>query len=338
VFFKLSTFSPANITEIYNVLDIGYNDSIARGSKKINCDVTGNGGGIICYGFLLNALLVKDWLYGNLNHSTSTYGLYDFKISPIIDNIIAANITLSSIIPANRINVNTKLTETDYSYYNNKTLKNRGGKNSYYSQKDYFPNCNDILAKAPPQNYYFDEIVVISDGACGSTCAAFITQLSYYGNCKVMTHGGIVGYDMDISSFAGGNVLEWVAFASDTNNTSIVTPLTNTGRARFNFNEAYLGNLDTPKEFMNYRGDYHTYMWDAVFSSNYTNSLKNVERLYATAYTIFSPNSSVPNNNPTLIIIIVASIAGVLILTIGCIVIFRYYKKRDNSRYNLISQ
>jgi len=152
---------------------------------------------------------------------------------------------------------------------------------------------------------------------------------------------------MDMSSFAGGNVLEWVAFANDTNNTNIVSPLTTTGRTRFNFNEAYLANQDVPKEFINYRGDYHTYMWDAVFSSNYVTSLKNIERLYATAYTIFnntptSSNSSVPkNNNQTrnLVIIIVASIVGALILAIGSIIIYRHYKNRDgSSSYKLMKQ
>jgi len=151
---------------------------------------------------------------------------------------------------------------------------------------------------------------------------------------------------MDMSSFAGGNVLEWVAFANDTNNTNIVSPLTTTGRTRFNFNEAYLANQDVPKEFINYRGDYHTYMWDAVFSSNYVTSLKNIERLYATAYTIFNntptSSSSVPkNNNQTrnLVIIIVASIVGALILAIGSIIIYRHYKNRDgSSSYKLMKQ
>ena len=55
----------------------------------------------------------------------------------------------------------------------------------------------------------WSEIGLITDGMCGSACAAFTTAMLFSGNVTVFSYGGLPGEPMDTSSFCGGNVESW---------------------------------------------------------------------------------------------------------------------------------
>jgi len=118
---------------------------------------------------------------------------------------------------------------------------------------------------------------------CGSACAHFTSQLRFYNKVKaVLTHGGILGQDLAISSFPGGDVLPWAQFTTLVNDSTIIAQFPTNAIANFNHHESYLGDSDTPCEFEKYTADYHIYMWDAIFNNN------GLEKLYATTAKLFS--------------------------------------------------
>jgi len=124
---------------------------------------------------------------------------------------------------------------------------------------------------------------------CASTCAQFVLRMHYYKKASFLTHGGIVGQDMPFFALPGGDVYEWNQVAQGAKRTKLPV-LSTTGVFRFNFNEMYIGNEQTPAEFQRFYGQFHTYMWDSVFNTdiNTVNALITLERLYATGNTLWN--------------------------------------------------
>lgn len=63
------------------------------------------------------------------------------------------------------------------------------------------------LSQGWPQ-WKFDEIIIVSDGTCGSACSTFVSKLMTSNNVRVVTIGGRKGGVIDSSSFAGGGVIK----------------------------------------------------------------------------------------------------------------------------------
>lgn len=86
------------------------------------------------------------------------------------------------------------------------------------------------------------DIIIITEGTCGSACSMFVTKFQRYGRAVVVSHGGLPGVDvqlrlfinkhpcvervsiqsdcifqMDSSSFGGGNVEDWPNFVQSLN-------------------------------------------------------------------------------------------------------------------------
>jgi len=273
--FKLSTLMIKSHVHFKEVLDNAYRDAMSKGIQHLIVDVTSNGGGYVCLSYLLTSLLVREWENGN-------WELYDFRVSPTTDRMVQYD--EPEIRPSTRINPTTKRSYTDFSYYSQKVPIVRGGKESYYTQKTYYPDCDyyyDFYGTPP---YYFDKILFITDGLCASSCALLVTKMSYHGKAAVLTHGGIFEYEMDISTTPGGNVYDWSYFTNRLHHVELPS-LPTTAATRFTFNELYIGQEMTPREFERYPANFHTYMWDAVYNSDIESKygIMNLEKLYATA-------------------------------------------------------
>jgi hypothetical protein len=65
--------------------------------------------------------------------------------------------------------------------------------------------------------YYFDKIIILTDGTCGSACAYFATKMKVDQKAYLVSTGGVVGQPMDIAAFAGGNVEDWQPYLDDVN-------------------------------------------------------------------------------------------------------------------------
>ena len=105
---------------------------------------------------------------------------------------------------------------TDTSF-NEPIARKRGGTSSNYSQLVFF--AVPLPSDTPNMwmnngGYYFDKIIVLTDGTCGSACAYFSTKLKQDKKAWIVSAGGVLGQDMDISSFAGGNVEDWDSYVN----------------------------------------------------------------------------------------------------------------------------
>jgi len=66
---------------------------------------------------------------------------------------------------------------------------------------------DDDAAWAPPRYVGRDRLVILTDGTCGSTCACFTKIPQEAGHATFVGAGGVWNEGMDVSSFAGGFVV-----------------------------------------------------------------------------------------------------------------------------------
>jgi len=101
----------------------------------------------------------------------------------------------------------------NFDWYDKSEIYNRGGINAKYSQPFSFM-CTDMYTYPPNTHGYFDvdDIMILSDGLCGSTCSNFIKAFAEYQKAKIVTFGGLLNKQMDSSSFSGGLVMKSSSF------------------------------------------------------------------------------------------------------------------------------
>jgi len=157
---------------------------------------------------------------------------------------------------------------TDNSFYYNTTQYTRGGRTSKYSRRDYFSDCSSVFSSFPVSvNYYFPKILFSTDGACVSTCNSVITHLKDTNNIITLSYGGLLGLDLDIASFAGGNVVDWADFVSAIADNNYASLMTCSASIRFTHHEVYAEGATLPKEYVRQPSDYHAYMWEPVYDN-----------------------------------------------------------------------
>src|SRR5690606_23268447 len=54
-----------------------------------------------------------------------------------------------------------------------------------------------------------NDLIILTDGSCGSTCGMFVSLMQYLKKAKVVSVGGIKGQKMDVASFKGASVLSY---------------------------------------------------------------------------------------------------------------------------------
>jgi len=78
------------------------------------------------------------------------------------------------------VNVETRkeYEEDDFSWYYTPHRYVRGGTASNYTTKAFFPNeCEDYAMIAEKQTYFFKNVLILTDGTCGSACSLFVSQM-----------------------------------------------------------------------------------------------------------------------------------------------------------------
>ena len=100
------------------------------------------------------------------------------------------------------------------SNYRNSIRKNWGPSGTIVSQLGEFNFCYDTLMYMPTvgagyDRNWFTQVGLVTDGTCGSACSLFSTLLTTNGDAVAFSYGGQANTAMDISSFCGGNVLEY---------------------------------------------------------------------------------------------------------------------------------
>jgi hypothetical protein len=97
-------------------------------------------------------------------------------------------------------------------YFTNPMIYRRGGKDVPFTQKRVL-SCEGLdgtFKLLPIQvkklSSLVDNVVVLTDGTCGSACSQFISKMYVDNLVTTVSFGGVQGEEMDISAFNGGDV------------------------------------------------------------------------------------------------------------------------------------
>lgn len=187
-----------------------FDQFLAAGVTNLVIDLTNNGGGMVCLGLFLHQYL-----------SGATSGIPGFqstsRANPLAQKIVERNIAqgiphyLSSYASSNWLLTDGTRMPKDYNYNNPPTPYDINDQNQPTSQRftDWCPSPSPgvTLPSTPP--FDMNNIVIISNGYCASTCALFTTLMFEHHGTKIATFGGNLNRSMQFKGMAGNQVLEW---------------------------------------------------------------------------------------------------------------------------------
>lgn len=177
----------------------GIDEGISRGLDRLIIDLSLNGGGHICTGrSLLNYLFPME----------QNWGPTDMPVSPLSINLTDSSLQVEDVTfwtPQQwRDEDGYQFTNTSWLYPG--VEKQRGHFSRNFSQLIHAssrscPHGNGNSFPARQLNP--SEILIVSHGFCGSTCALFANHLHQYENVKTLSVGGLGQQQMAYSSFPG---------------------------------------------------------------------------------------------------------------------------------------
>ncbi|KAI8849805.1 hypothetical protein BC829DRAFT_390740 [Chytridium lagenaria] len=192
----------------------------AGGARNLLIDVSRNGGGVI------------------LPIPQHTFVEYDIRLSPTMSflsrNADAPSTTGSSSATyfstgdLRSVNGSPSILDPGRTF-------TRGGSESTYSNQFEYTTCKDFtrqfLESVPrlERGWRAENVVFVSDGVCGSTCAESVRALRDGRNVRSVVYGGRTGTSFQPTSYEGGVVAQFGEILSDA--TSVSTRA-NTSRPR----------------------------------------------------------------------------------------------------------
>ncbi|KAI8891356.1 hypothetical protein K501DRAFT_265219 [Backusella circina FSU 941] len=167
-----------------------------EGIQKIILDLSSNTGGDACIGeFVLNSFFKETPVY-----------VSDIKYSPFLARVIQKAIGKDTTKWKDYKNPHYNGADWFTSYIKHE----RGGKQVLFSQPISL-NCNtfnEVFTKNitlyENKMWKASDMMILSDGRCGSTCAILASRLHLSHGVSTMSVGGIKGNRMQYSSFPGG--------------------------------------------------------------------------------------------------------------------------------------
>ena len=199
-----------------------------------------------------------EWLYATLTSTAFLQDQYVYLLGryPTPFDDLRARVLLSRSEERNWGGV-----EAEYSALHTMACEHICEVDSWYGPPTENATCLDNARRFSAQ---FTRVALVTDGTCGSACAAFSTAMLFSGDVTVYGYGAEPGAAMDISSFCGGNVEEWDYFWPElTNRLSVTSFLANfstkalpdfdaaspplhlptTAMTRFNFHQLFFRHL-----------------------------------------------------------------------------------------------
>ncbi|CAO3617639.1 unnamed protein product [Cunninghamella echinulata] len=183
----------------------GLDDFKKKGVKKIILDLSSNGGGDACAGeFIINTF------FG----STPDYPS-DIKYSPFVERMIKKAYEQ----PGTKWSDYKSKEFTGADWYTHTNAYTRGKEQVKFSQPISL-SCkrweSDLtLKKHNSYRWKSEDIMILSDGRCGSTCAIVASRLRISHNVATLGLGGIAGNQMQFASFPGGESQRLSGFLLD---------------------------------------------------------------------------------------------------------------------------
>ena len=238
-------------------------------------------GGIIRLSDLVLTMLVPGWKHFNeTNTFDGVWNLYDLKNNRFNDNWV--NQSFAPDIYTTYLDATDGIQYAASAWYDGGSVsKTFGAFSANFTRKAYvmtfsssFPrywpgSCNAFSNLTAP--YYFEKIFLVTDGTCGSACSYFISKLQKEGGATVMTYGGsqLASLYPDISSFAGGNVVQYAQLAQIVAESGEpLPPIPSNAVLTFNFHEMFMIGSSVPREFQRFQGDYHSFLYSPLTTIN----------------------------------------------------------------------
>ncbi|KAH8990807.1 hypothetical protein EDB92DRAFT_724534 [Lactarius akahatsu] len=180
----------------------------ASGVTNLLIDVTNNGGGYVCLGLFLHQFLAGTQA-GFPGFQTTS------RANPLAQKIVKAGIqqghnsSISIYAPDNWQFLNGTQMPPDFDYNDPSVPFIINGRNDPTSQRfeDICPALGVTIPTAPP--FDLNQIAIIGNGNCASTCATFTTVMSERHQTKIAVFGGNSSQSIQYKGMAGNQVLEW---------------------------------------------------------------------------------------------------------------------------------
>lgn len=257
---RLASFSTSDGYWVQSVKGVVTGRSTYKLNGNLIIDVSENGGGSVCLNYDTLAYLVKAWAdLSVMNGSDIVYSLYDLRESEL----------LKLLYQFGDLDYSDAINKTDGSYlgttyYTNPTSRTIGSKTSNYTQVFNWNPCGTSNLYFGTPSQYFDKIIVLTDGRCGSSCAYFVSQLRENNKVRIVSYGGLYGEPLATSSFAGGNVYTW-DYVRSVVTTVPANPYSSyvAFNVRENFSPASYPS--TPRQFERLEADWYLPIWDSLW-------------------------------------------------------------------------
>ncbi|CAG8462197.1 10176_t:CDS:2 [Acaulospora colombiana] len=208
----ISTLSQTQIETVYVNLNKGFRSFAERKIEKVVLDLSDNGGGTIEVSEYIILLLFPDITPG-FQFDERLTDLYKLAIETTSDNLL-----LAPTPPFNYhsyVTAENKQNFTSAQQFFGNNVFTRGGIQDNYSSK-FFINYEAVLREIlkvvqgpnpPPLNWTRDNIIILSNGFCGSACSYVAQILAEKKQIKTIAVGGLLSQEqLSYSSFPGGFV------------------------------------------------------------------------------------------------------------------------------------
>ncbi|KAI0289964.1 hypothetical protein BC826DRAFT_1106720 [Russula brevipes] len=186
----------------------------SSGVTNLLIDVTNNPGGWLCLGYFLHQYLAG-----------TNSGLPGFqtasRANPFAQKILKAEIaqglnrSITWYSPDNWLFVNGTQMPLDFNYNSPSVPNVVNGREDPTSQRflDLCPKTSVTLPSAPP--FDLNNVVIVGNGNCASTCATFVTLMFERHQTKIVTFGGFPNKPIEYKGMSGTQVFEWADLNSE---------------------------------------------------------------------------------------------------------------------------
>ncbi|RCI06652.1 hypothetical protein CU098_013580 [Rhizopus stolonifer] len=184
----------------------GLEDFESKGVEKIILDLSSNGGGDACAGeFIINTFF----------NATPDY-MSDIKYSPFLERVVQKAYRDQN---TKWLDYHTSGLKGD-AWFTNTTSYERGTSPSVKFSQPVTLSCDswmDSISRPAFKNTRWNssDLLILSDGRCGSTCAIVASRLRLSHKVPAMGLGGIRGNRMQFASFPGGESDRLSSFLMD---------------------------------------------------------------------------------------------------------------------------
>ncbi|KAJ3106470.1 hypothetical protein HDU97_006256 [Phlyctochytrium planicorne] len=329
--FSLTTFAPriknystdgsikSGFANLATLISKGLSTLKNLGATKLIVDLSQNGGGYVCLSAALSQFFKSDT---------------DVELFDTVFN--AAGQALAK-------------TDTFVTEFSQKSagMKMRGGVQGEYSTP-FATNCGSNYTIPGQFPFALEDVLLLSDGYCGSACAMFTNVLKDSWGVRAYVQGGTSGKPFALTSFNGGFVFDFETLSSSDPDVGLGTttltsaeqdllpiPFTFPIYGQLALTEGYSihgkRGLDVPAEFVQSPADAWVPITDA---SDKASIYANAMAIFNAAPRTINGNQKSESQSSLSKTMLIAIIAGVVVVVIGAVagIAAWYKKKRNNSK------